>query len=77
MTFAQYYWPPLALGVAVLLPAVLLLGGTIKGKLAQKHAASGEAEKEPETAQETAPSNSKKPKRKLRRTGIGDAEGDA
>lgn len=42
MTFAQYYWPPVALGVAVLLPAVLLLAGAVKGKLAQKNAASGE-----------------------------------
>ena len=107
MTFTQYYWPPIALGVAVLLPAVLLLGGTVKSKLSQKQAASDEngntpqvegdadqvkdpaagheseadgsdaagEEPEPETAQGADEGNSKKPKRKLRRTGVPNAEG--
>lgn len=81
MTFAQYYWPPLALGVTVLLPAVLLLGGTVKEKLAagQKSEADGAnaagEEPETETVQGTAEGNSKKPKRKLRRTGVPNGEG--
>ncbi|MDF2937429.1 MAG: spore gernimation protein [Paenibacillaceae bacterium] len=86
MTFAQYYWPPVALGLAVLLPAVLLLGGTIKGKMGGKKGntpdtgSNAQAEEDADQVKEQGvnqeqsteqnPEQKKKPKRMLRRGGV-------